>query len=109
MIMNKDVGEKGPARVAATHQLPYILSTLTNTHPKTITSVNPTGVKLMQLYLCQDWGINHRVVRMAEESGFDGLVVTVDAQVLGTRRKELRYPLDSSQYKFPVLEEVLGP
>jgi isopentenyl diphosphate isomerase/L-lactate dehydrogenase-like FMN-dependent dehydrogenase len=44
---------------------------------------------------------------MAENSGFDGLVVTVDAQVLGTRRKELKYPLDSSTYRFPVIEEVL--
>jgi isopentenyl diphosphate isomerase/L-lactate dehydrogenase-like FMN-dependent dehydrogenase len=51
MIMNRGVGEIGPAKVAGAHQLPYILSSLTNTHPKDITAVNQTGLKMMQLYI----------------------------------------------------------
>ncbi len=33
-IANKELGEKGPAKIAAKLNLPYILSTLTNTSLK---------------------------------------------------------------------------
>lgn len=36
-ITNKKLAEKGPAKIAAKYNLPYILSTLSNTHPKEIT------------------------------------------------------------------------
>jgi isopentenyl diphosphate isomerase/L-lactate dehydrogenase-like FMN-dependent dehydrogenase len=87
IIMNKNLGEKGPSKVAGKYSLPYILSTLSNTHPKEITKLNPTGLKMMQLYLCKDWNMNLQLIKIAEENKFDGLVITVDAQILGTRRK----------------------
>jgi isopentenyl diphosphate isomerase/L-lactate dehydrogenase-like FMN-dependent dehydrogenase len=33
-------------------------------------------------------------------------VITVDAQVLGARRKEEMFPLDKTKYQFPILEEM---
>ena len=35
------------------------------------------------------------------------MVITVDGQVLGVRRKEERNKLDSTKYEFPLLEELL--
>lgn len=42
---------------------------------------------MLQAYLCNDWEMNLKLIEIAEKSNFDGLVITVDAQVLGTRRK----------------------
>ena len=88
--MNKIVhweGEAATAKVASKNVLPFILSTLTNVHPKQITKVNPEGLKLLQAYLCNDWEMNLKLIEIAQKSNFDGIVITVDAQVLGTRRK----------------------
>lgn len=80
-------GEKAPTKIAAKYGIPYILSTLSNVHPKQITELNPNGLKFLQAYLCNDWDMNVKLINIAEEAKFDGLVITVDAQVLGTRRK----------------------
>lgn len=68
--------------------------------------IYPDGLKMLQAYLCNDWEMNLKLIEIAEKSNFDGLVITVDAQVLGTRRKEIMHRLDSSKYIFPVLEEM---
>lgn len=60
----------------------------------------------MQIYLCSNWDLNLKLIKIAEESGFTGLAITVDAQVLGTRRKEAKYRLDSSKYEFPILSQI---
>lgn len=86
-LTHSELGEIGSAKVAAKYQLAYIISTLTNTHPKQITRINPTGLKMLQIYTCIDWEMNLKLIKIAEENQFDGLVITVDAQVLGTRRK----------------------
>lgn len=108
--MNKIVHEKGelvPARIAGDNNLAYILSTLTNTSVSDIQKVNPNGIKMLQLYLSNNQSRNLKLVKIAEAAGFDALVITVDAQVLGVRRREERHKLDSSKYQFPLLEELL--
>lgn len=51
-----------PTRVAAKHNIPYILSTLTNVHPNELSELNPKGLKFLQAYLCNDWSMNIKLV-----------------------------------------------
>jgi hypothetical protein len=55
------------------------------------------------MYVSVDWETTLRTIRLAEKYHFHGLTITVDAQVLGVRRKEKLYQFDSSSFKFPVL------
>ena len=76
-----------PARVASENNIAYILSTLTNTSVSQIAKENPKGLKMLQLYLSNNEKSNMKLIRIAEQNGFDALVITVDGQVLGVRRK----------------------
>ena len=76
------------ARVAHNHRLPYIVSTITNTSLSDIHKVHPSGIKMLQMYLTNNWEVNLKMVRIAEKNGFNALAITVDAQVLGIRRSE---------------------
>ena len=76
-----------PARVASENNIAYILSTLTNTSVSQIAKDNPKGLKMLQLYLSNNEKSNMKLIRIAEQNGFDALVITVDGQVLGVRRK----------------------
>ena len=60
----------------------------------------------MQMYITNDWELTVCQVRLAEKYGFAGLAITVDAQVLGTRRRAYKNTLDTSQLHFAVLEEI---
>ena len=76
-----------PARIASENNIAYILSTLTNTSVSQIAKENPKGLKMLQLYLSNNEKSNMKLIRIAEQNGFDALVITVDGQVLGVRRK----------------------
>lgn len=58
------------------------------------------------MYITKDWELTKTTIKLAEKYGFMGLVITVDAQVLGIRKKEKKYIYDSSYLAFPVLEEM---
>jgi isopentenyl diphosphate isomerase/L-lactate dehydrogenase-like FMN-dependent dehydrogenase len=58
------------------------------------------------MYISTDWEMTTTAIRLAEKYGFTGLVITVDAQVLGIRKREKKYGFDSSELPFPVLEEI---
>ena len=63
-----------------------------------------TAMKLLQLYLSNNWELTVSAIKLVEKYGFDGVVVTVDAQILGVRRREKETPFDSSNVEFPVLD-----
>lgn len=58
------------------------------------------------MYVSTNWETTLRTIQFAEKYNFHGLAITVDAQVLGVRRKEKLYKFDSSNFKFPILEEI---
>ena len=68
-----------------------------------IVKVNNTGMTFLQLYLSNNWELTLSAIKLAEKYGFAGVVITVDAQVLGVRRREKETPFDSSYVGFPVL------
>ena len=61
-------------------------------------------MRLFQMYVSGDWEMTMAAVRLAERYKFEGLVITVDAQVLGVRYQENKHAFDSSKLPFPVLD-----
>jgi lactate 2-monooxygenase len=80
--------EVGAARAAATHGIPFLLSSAA-TH--SIEQVAETGVpRWFQLYWVNDRDVAASFVRRAEEAGYGAIVVTLDTLTLGWRPRDLR-------------------
>ncbi len=82
-------GEVATARAAGSLGLTMILSTLSNT-PLEEVGEAATGPLWYQLYVFKDRGVTAALVERAEASGFDAIVVTVDAPLLGRRERDAR-------------------
>lgn len=48
--------------------------------------MNPTGIKIHQLYLLKNVEYTRKFVKMVAENGFQALALTVDTQIFGKRR-----------------------
>ncbi len=85
-LAHKD-GELAMARAAKSHNTIMTLSTLATC---SLEEVSQTGNHLWyQLYVYKDREITRELVRRAEASGYQALVVTVDSPVLGRREKDI--------------------
>ena len=82
-------GELGAARAAAAVGTIYIASTLATTTLEDIAAATP-AVKLFQLYVHKDREFTRELILRAKQAGYSGLVVTVDAPVLGRRLRDER-------------------
>lgn len=82
--------EVGAARAAATNQIPFILSMFSGTTLEVVGSIGApsSSRKLLQLYLFKDRAISRMLIARAEESGYDAIVLTVDAPVSGKRERD---------------------
>ena len=83
-------GELITAREAMVHKTAYGLSMLTTTKPGEVAKVNPTGLKIMQLYFMKNAEYTLDVIRLAENCGFKAFAITVDTQIFGKRRRDER-------------------
>jgi isopentenyl diphosphate isomerase/L-lactate dehydrogenase-like FMN-dependent dehydrogenase len=82
-------GEVAMARATAAAGTIMCLSTLATS---TAEDVAATGVsRWFQLYVMRDLGVTNALVDHARENGFEALVVTVDAPVLGHRERDVRH------------------
>lgn len=88
-MMNTD-GEKAAVQVAEKYGAPFCLSTMGTTSIEAIAQTSPKGSNWFQLYLWRDRDRSLALVERAEKAGFDGLVLTVDAQVAGARLRDAR-------------------
>lgn len=59
---------------------------LSTTKLSDILKVNPTGVKIHQLYLLKNVDYTRKFVKLVAEKGFHALALTVDTQIFGKRR-----------------------
>ena len=50
----------------------------------------PSGLPLFQLYLLKDRSLTEELIHRAEASGYQGLVITVDAPASGRREADIR-------------------
>jgi isopentenyl diphosphate isomerase/L-lactate dehydrogenase-like FMN-dependent dehydrogenase len=101
--LSHPLGEVVPAKVAKKNDMVFSLSTLSTRSYSDVVEANGEGMRMMQMYISNDWAITETQVRLAEKYGFSALAITVDAQVLGIRKREVKAVLDTSKMAFPVL------
>jgi L-lactate dehydrogenase (cytochrome) len=82
-------GELAVARVAAAHQLPYCLSTLSTRSIEEVAAVS-NGPKWFQVYVWRDRALVHDMLTRAESLGYEAIMLTVDTAVLGRRERDVR-------------------
>jgi 4-hydroxymandelate oxidase len=82
-------GEVGMARAAAAAGTVMCLSTLATARPSEVAAAGG-GHRWFQLYCFRDEGVTRALMEEAVESGFEAIVVTVDAPRGGRRERDLR-------------------
>ena len=82
-------GELAVARVAATHGLPYCLSTLSTRSIEEVAQVS-NGPKWFQVYVWRDRGMVRDMLDRAKVCGYEAIMLTVDTAVLGRRERDVR-------------------
>ena len=88
-MVNPD-GEVAMARAAADAGTIMTLSTLASSRPREIAAECPQAPRWFQLYCFTDRGVTRALIDEAVESGFDAIVLTVDAPRAGRRERDLR-------------------
>jgi 4-hydroxymandelate oxidase len=86
--MAHEDGEAGTARAARDAGTIMCVSTMTTTPLDEVAAQG--SLRWFQLYVFRDEGLNRSLVDQAREHGYTGLVLTVDAPVLGLRERDLR-------------------
>jgi isopentenyl diphosphate isomerase/L-lactate dehydrogenase-like FMN-dependent dehydrogenase len=102
-------GEAGMARAAAAAGTVICLSSLTSTRPAEVAAAAPEGRRWMQLYLFRDRGVTRAMVEEAAESGYEALLLTVDAPYAGRRERDLRTGFQvPAEIRAPAIEAAVG-
>ena len=85
-------GESAVARAAAQLNMGMIVSMLSTTALEPLGDLlrGPSGLALFQLYILKDQGLTEELIYRAEGSGYQGLVITVDAPASGRREGDIR-------------------
>ena len=85
-------GESAVARAAAQLNMGMIVSMLSTTALEPLGDLlrGPSGLALFQLYILKDQGLTEELIHRAEGSGYQGLVITVDAPASGRREADIR-------------------
>jgi 4-hydroxymandelate oxidase len=81
-------GELATARGAAAAGAAMCLSSLSNTPMAEVAEAG--GPRWFQLYVFRDRGVTRDLVAQAEASGYEAILLTVDAPVLGRRERDVR-------------------
>jgi 4-hydroxymandelate oxidase len=82
-------GECATARAARSAGTLMVTSTTATTRLSDVIAASP-GPMWFQLYLYQDRGKSRALIEEAVRSGYTGLVLTVDAPMLGRRERDIR-------------------
>jgi isopentenyl diphosphate isomerase/L-lactate dehydrogenase-like FMN-dependent dehydrogenase len=102
-------GEIAMARAAASAGTVMCLSTLATTRPGEVAAAAPDGRHWFQLYSFRDAGVTRALVEEAIDSGFEAIVVTVDAPRGGRRERDLRTGFKLPEgLGVPALQAALG-
>jgi L-lactate dehydrogenase (cytochrome) len=88
--MMQHEGERAVVRVAERTGIPFVLSAMGTTSIEDVTTAGPQARRWFQLYVWKDRAAGEELVRRAQDSGFEALVLTVDAPVSGARMRDIR-------------------
>jgi isopentenyl diphosphate isomerase/L-lactate dehydrogenase-like FMN-dependent dehydrogenase len=83
-------GEGGMARAAAAAGTIMTLSTIATARPSEVAAAAPGGHRWFQLYCFSDRAVTDALVTEAVESGYEAIVLTVDAPRGGKRERDRR-------------------
>lgn len=76
-------------RAAASLGLGFVLTTVAHHSMEDVAAASPQAVRWFQLYWPGDEAVAESLVRRAEASGYEAIVVTVDTPTLGWRPRDL--------------------
>ena len=88
--MMNSAGERASSSVAQEIGIPFALSTMGTTSIENVAKAAPHGSNWFQLYLWRDREKSMELISRAHSAGFDGLILTVDAQIAGARLRDVR-------------------
>ncbi|MBN9185949.1 MAG: alpha-hydroxy-acid oxidizing protein, partial [Microbacterium sp.] len=77
------------ARAAASSGVPYTLSTHASVPMEEVRDAAPDGARMFQLYWSASDELNASLLRRAEASGCEAIVITLDTHLLGWRTRDL--------------------
>ncbi|MGN6221997.1 MAG: alpha-hydroxy-acid oxidizing protein [Microbacterium sp.] len=89
MEMAHDDADLAVARAAASLGIPYTLSNQASYPMEEVRDAAPAGSRLFQLYWSASDELNASLLRRAEASGCEAVVVTLDTHLLGWRTRDL--------------------
>ena len=89
--MMHQAGESAVAVAAQKAGVPYALSTMGTTSARDVRDAAPTGWNWFQMYVLKQREVIMERLSMAQDSGMDVLVVTVDTAVAGNRLRDVRH------------------
>ncbi len=102
-------GEPGMARAAAAAGTVICVSTFATVGPAEVAAAAPVGRRWLQLYWLRDFEIVKGILAEARESGYEAIVLTVDAPYAGRRERDLRNEFAiPAELEVPALEAALG-
>jgi isopentenyl diphosphate isomerase/L-lactate dehydrogenase-like FMN-dependent dehydrogenase len=102
-------GEAGMARAATDAGTVLCVSSLTSTRPAEVAEAAPDGKRWMQVYLFRDRAVTRAMVEEAAESGYEALLLTVDAPYAGRRERDLRSGFQvPAEIRAPAIERAVG-
>jgi isopentenyl diphosphate isomerase/L-lactate dehydrogenase-like FMN-dependent dehydrogenase len=102
-------GEPGMARAASAAGTVLCLSSLTSTRPGEVAAAAPAGRRWMQVYLFRDRAVTRAMIEEAAESGYEALLLTVDAPYAGRRERDLRSGFQiPAEISAPAIEAAVG-
>ena len=78
------------ARAAAAAGTVMCLSSIATTRPSDVAAAAPGGRRWFQLYCFRDRAVTRALLDEAVESGFEAVLLTVDAPRAGRRERDLR-------------------
>ncbi|MGH2981436.1 MAG: alpha-hydroxy acid oxidase [Solirubrobacterales bacterium] len=107
--MAHDDGEQGMARAAAEAGALMCVSTIANARPSEVAAAAPQGHRWFQLYCFRDRAVTQALVDEAVESGYEAIVLTVDAPRLGWRERDMRAGFEvPAEITVPSVAAALG-
>jgi lactate 2-monooxygenase len=89
MEMAHPAADLAVARAAASLGVPYTLSNQASVTMEAVRDAAPSGSRLFQLYWSASDELNASLLRRAEASGCEAIVVTLDTHLLGWRTRDL--------------------
>jgi 4-hydroxymandelate oxidase len=88
--MAHEDGEEGMARAAAEAGTLMCVSTIATARPGDVAAAAPDGHRWFQLYCFRDRAVTEALMDEAVESGYEAIVLTVDAPRVGWRERDMR-------------------